>query len=264
MPWCVRKCPYCDFNSHPLRSAAPPRGTSMRLIHDLEAELPLARGRRDRERCSSAAAHRVCSRPDDFARFIEALRRALRVRGAMPKLPSRPIPEPSSGAALPAIAMRASIACRSARKASAPRALERLGRIHTPQDTHRAPSRSCTRRGSTISTWISCMRLPEQTLEEAIDDVRTACSLEPAHISHYQLTLEPGTVFHARPPPLPDEDAAWAMQRECQAATRRSTAIGNTRFPPMRSPARAAGTISTIGASATTWAWARAPTANSA
>jgi oxygen-independent coproporphyrinogen-3 oxidase len=58
--------------------------------------------------------------------------------------------------------------------------------------------------------------LPEQELDEALADVRTAIALEPAHISYYQLTLEPGTVFHTRPPPLPDEDAAWAIQTECQ------------------------------------------------
>jgi oxygen-independent coproporphyrinogen-3 oxidase len=54
--------------------------------------------------------------------------------------------------------------------------------------------------------------LPAQTLEEALEDVRTACALSPSHISYYQLTLEPGTVFHARPPQLPDEDAAWQIQ----------------------------------------------------
>jgi coproporphyrinogen III oxidase-like Fe-S oxidoreductase len=54
--------------------------------------------------------------------------------------------------------------------------------------------------------------LPQQTLEEALVDVRTACALDPKHISYYQLTLEPGTVFHSRPPPLPDEEAAWQMQ----------------------------------------------------
>jgi coproporphyrinogen III oxidase-like Fe-S oxidoreductase len=58
--------------------------------------------------------------------------------------------------------------------------------------------------------------LPQQTLEEAVADVREALALEPAHISHYQLALEPGTVFHACPPPLPDEDAAFAIQSECQ------------------------------------------------
>jgi oxygen-independent coproporphyrinogen-3 oxidase len=59
--------------------------------------------------------------------------------------------------------------------------------------------------------------LPQQTPEEALEDVRTACALSPAHISYYQLTLEPGTVFHARPPQLPDEDAAWQIQSAGQA-----------------------------------------------
>jgi oxygen-independent coproporphyrinogen-3 oxidase len=59
--------------------------------------------------------------------------------------------------------------------------------------------------------------LPQQTPEEALEDVRTACALEPAHISYYQLTLEPGTVFHARPPTLPDEDVAWRIQAAGQA-----------------------------------------------
>jgi coproporphyrinogen III oxidase-like Fe-S oxidoreductase len=58
--------------------------------------------------------------------------------------------------------------------------------------------------------------LPEQTLEEALEDVRRACALEPRHISHYQLTLEPGTIFHSRPPPLPDEEVAFRMQSDCQ------------------------------------------------
>jgi oxygen-independent coproporphyrinogen-3 oxidase len=59
--------------------------------------------------------------------------------------------------------------------------------------------------------------LPEQTLEAALSDVATAVALAPAHISHYQLTLEPGTVFHARPPAqLPDDDTAWSMQTDCQ------------------------------------------------
>ncbi len=58
--------------------------------------------------------------------------------------------------------------------------------------------------------------LPSQTPEEAAADVRTACELNPSHISYYQLSLEPGTVFHSRPPPLPDEDAAWQIQAEGQ------------------------------------------------
>ncbi len=59
--------------------------------------------------------------------------------------------------------------------------------------------------------------LPQQTLAGALADLTTALSLQPAHLSHYQLTLEPGTVFAAQPPPLPDDDLAWSMQTECQA-----------------------------------------------
>src|SRR5690606_3329589 len=58
---------------------------------------------------------------------------------------------------------------------------------------------------------------PDQTPAAALEDVRAALALAPAHVSHYQLTLEPGTLFAARPPPLPDDDTAWQMQQECQA-----------------------------------------------
>jgi coproporphyrinogen III oxidase-like Fe-S oxidoreductase len=59
--------------------------------------------------------------------------------------------------------------------------------------------------------------LPDQSVQEALADLERAIALAPAHLSHYQLTLEPGTVFYHRPPPLPDDDTAWEMQRQCQA-----------------------------------------------
>ncbi len=93
----------------------------------------------------------------------------------------------------------------------APRALEALGRIHTADDTHRAVAE--LRAAKLLNFNLDLMyALPQQTIEEAEADVRTACDLDPSHISYYQLTLEPGTVFHSRPPPLPDEDAAWQIQ----------------------------------------------------
>ena len=96
------------------------------------------------------------------------------------------------------------------------RALERLGRIHTPSDTLRAAAEL---RAAGIGNFnLDLMyALPGQRLDEAAADIEAACALAPAHLSHYQLTLEPGTPFHARPPPLPDEDAAWEMQIECQS-----------------------------------------------
>jgi oxygen-independent coproporphyrinogen-3 oxidase len=97
-----------------------------------------------------------------------------------------------------------------------PRALERLGRIHTADDTHRAVEEL---RAAGIDNFnLDLMyALPDQTLEEAVSDVRTACALQPAHMSYYQLTLEPGTVFHARPPALPDDESAWQIQCAGQA-----------------------------------------------
>jgi oxygen-independent coproporphyrinogen-3 oxidase len=93
----------------------------------------------------------------------------------------------------------------------APRALEVLGRIHTADDTHRAVAELRAAKLDNFNLDLM-YALPQQELEDALEDVRTACALGPAHISYYQLTLEPGTVFHARPPELPDEDAAWQIQ----------------------------------------------------
>jgi oxygen-independent coproporphyrinogen-3 oxidase len=90
-----------------------------------------------------------------------------------------------------------------------------LGRIHSPDDTLRAVDELRTAELDNFNLDLM-YALPQQTLEEAVADVAAACALGPRHISHYQLTLEPGTVFHARPPPLPDEDLAWNMLSECQ------------------------------------------------
>jgi putative oxygen-independent coproporphyrinogen III oxidase len=90
-------------------------------------------------------------------------------------------------------------------------ALKVLGRIHSADDTHRAVEELTAAKLGNFNLDLM-YALPEQSLEQALNDVRIACSLRPAHISYYQLTLEPGTVFHSRPPPLPDEDAAWQIQ----------------------------------------------------
>ena len=94
--------------------------------------------------------------------------------------------------------------------------LARLGRIHSPDDTRRAVEELHAAALGNFNLDLM-YALPQQTLEEALEDVRSACALEPAHLSHYQLTLEPGTAFHSRPPTLPDEDVALRMQSECQA-----------------------------------------------
>ncbi len=96
-----------------------------------------------------------------------------------------------------------------------PRHLARLGRIHSADET-RAAAAELHAAGIANFNIDLMYGLPEQTVAESQADVNAALALEPAHLSHYQLTLEPGTVFFHRPPPLPDEETSWEMQVSCQ------------------------------------------------
>jgi putative oxygen-independent coproporphyrinogen III oxidase len=183
------------------------------LIRDFDSELPGLEGRRI-DTVFFGGGTPSLFRPDEFARLLAALRRRIAFAGdveitleANPGTVERGLFAGYRDAGINRVSLGA--------QSFAPRALERLGRIHTAEDTHRAVEEL---RGAGIDNFnLDLMyALPEQGLDEAIADVRTACALHPAHISYYQLTLEPGTVFHARPPPLPDEDAAWMIQTECQ------------------------------------------------
>jgi oxygen-independent coproporphyrinogen-3 oxidase len=213
MPWCVRKCPYCDFNSHQRGDNAPPRSYIDALLLDLERELPSIGGRRI-ETVFFGGGTPSLFLPEEFARLLVALRRRTPVASnAEITLEANPgtVERGRFAGYRDAGINRVSLGAQSFSRA----ALARLGRIHSAEDTHRAVE-ELHAAGLENFNLDLMYALPEQTLEDALADVRIACALEPAHISHYQLTLEPGTVFHARPPPLPDEDAAFAIQRDCQ------------------------------------------------
>jgi putative oxygen-independent coproporphyrinogen III oxidase len=213
MPWCVRKCPYCDFNSHQLNSAAPDDSYIEALLRDFDLELPRLAGRRI-DTVFFGGGTPSLFRPEDFERLLGALRRRIEFAAdAEITLEANPgtIERGRFAGYRDAGINRVSLGAQT----FAPHALEMLGRIHSAEDTHRAVEE--LRAAELANFNLDLMyALPHQTLEAALADVRTACALGPAHISHYQLTLEPGTVFHARPPPLPDEDAAWDMQSACQ------------------------------------------------
>jgi putative oxygen-independent coproporphyrinogen III oxidase len=213
MPWCVRKCPYCDFNSHQLKAASPPGEYLDALLRDFDAELaPIEH--RTIESVFFGGGTPSLFRPEDFARLLQAFRsRIAFADSAEITLEANPgtLERGRFSAYRDAGINRVSLGAQS----FAPRALERLGRIHTIEDTKRAAAElhAAGLRNFNLDLMYA---LPEQTLDEAIADIREALALEPAHISHYQLTLEPGTVFHSRPPPLPDDETAFAIQRECQ------------------------------------------------
>jgi putative oxygen-independent coproporphyrinogen III oxidase len=213
MPWCVRKCPYCDFNSHQRGTAPAPRSYIDALMADFERDLPRI-GARTIETVFFGGGTPSLFPPEDFARLLEGLRRRARfapdaeiTMEANPGTVERGRFAGYRDAGINRISLGA--------QSFAPAALERLGRIHTADDTRRAVD-ELHAAGLANFNLDLMYALPGQTPEEAMADVRVACALAPAHISHYQLTLEPGTVFHARPPSLPDEDAAYAMQRDCQ------------------------------------------------
>ena len=213
MPWCVRKCPYCDFNSHQLKSAAPDASYIDALIRDFDLELPRISGRRI-DTVFFGGGTPSLFQPEDFSRLLGALRNRIAFADdaevtmeANPGTIERGRFEGYRDAGINRVSLGA--------QSFAPRALEALGRIHSAEDTHRAVAELRAAKLDNFNLDLM-YALPRQTPEEALDDVRIACALGPSHISYYQLTLEPGTVFHARPPQLPDEDVAWAVQNAGQ------------------------------------------------
>jgi putative oxygen-independent coproporphyrinogen III oxidase len=209
MPWCVRKCPYCDFNSHQLKSAAPDSSYIDALIRDFDLELPSVSGRRI-DTVFFGGGTPSLFQPEDFSRLLGAFRQRIAFADDVEiTLEANPgtIERGRFAGYRDAGINRVSLGAQT----FAPRALEALGRIHSADDTHRAVAELRAAKLDNFNLDLM-YALPQQTPEEALEDVRIACALEPAHISYYQLTLEPGTVFHARPPELPDEEAAWRIQ----------------------------------------------------
>jgi putative oxygen-independent coproporphyrinogen III oxidase len=209
MPWCVRKCPYCDFNSHQLKSAAPDSSYIDALIRDFDLELPSVSGRRI-DTVFFGGGTPSLFQPEDFSRLLGAFRQRIAFAEDVEiTLEANPgtIERGRFAGYRDAGINRVSLGAQT----FAPRALEALGRIHSADDTHRAVAELRAAKLDNFNLDLM-YALPQQTPEEALEDVRIACALEPLHISYYQLTLEPGTVFHARPPQLPDEDAAWRIQ----------------------------------------------------
>lgn len=215
LPWCVRKCPYCDFNSHEGRGPLPFMAYVDALIADLDHDLPLAWGR---------TVHSVFfggGTPSLFpAAAIDAFLQAASAR--LRFAPGLEITLETN----PGTAEHGRF--EDYRKAGVNRisfgiqtfddeVLQRLGRIHDSAEAESAVKLAQDAGYDNFNLDLM-YALPGQTLAMAERDIERALALQPTHVSHYQLTLEPNTVFAARPPQgIPDEDAAWDMQEHCQA-----------------------------------------------
>ena len=215
LPWCVRKCPYCDFNSHAGKGALPFDAYVDALVADLDADLPLAWGRVVHSVFFGGGTPSLFP-PEAIDRFLQQASARLRfapdVEITLETNPGTVEHGPFPGYRAAGV-NRLSFGVQSFDDGC----LQRLGRIHSSGDAERAVKAAQDAGLDNLN--IDLMyALPGQALAMALEDVERALALAPTHLSHYQLTLEPNTVFAARPPQgLPDEDGAWDMQEACQA-----------------------------------------------
>src|SRR2546421_6317353 len=213
-PWCVRKCPYCDFNSYTLTGELPQQAYLGRLTRDLAAQAPQVAGREVTSVFLGGGTPSLFS-PRSIGELLDSARRHL-----SPAADLEVTLEPTPGAIergafreyRAAGVTRVSLGAQS----FDPGRLSALGRIHPPAETRRA-AEELHAAGLDNFNLDLMYALPGQDVAAALRDVTEALALAPGPLSHYQLTLEPGTLFAARPPPLPDEDAAAAMLDGCAA-----------------------------------------------
>lgn len=213
-PWCVRKCPYCDFNSHEPRSALDQDGYIDALIADLESALPLIWGRRVQTVFMGGGTPSLFS-PAHIDRLLRALDARLKLN------PDAEITLEANPGTLE-IAQFAGYRAAGVNRLSIgvqsfdPGHLSALGRIHGADEARRAAEQA-SRHFDTFNLDIM-YALPGQTLEQALADIEQALALGARHLSAYHLTLEPNTLFAARPPAnLPDDDLAADMQEAIEA-----------------------------------------------
>ncbi len=214
IPWCVRKCPYCDFNSHNAPQSLPQSEYVAALLADLEQDLPLAQGRTLQSIFFGGGTPSLFS-PDNIARILGGVNARLvfapDIEITLETNPGTVEHWPFADYARAGV-NRISFGVQSFDDD----ALKRIGRIHDAAQAERAV-KSAQDAGIENLNLDLMYALPQQTLAGALADVGKAISLQTPHLSHYQLTLEPNTQFAANPPALPDEDAAWDMQEACQA-----------------------------------------------
>ena len=218
IPWCVKKCPYCDFNSHGLRAAMPEREYVAALLADLDADLADFGDAIDRREIISVffgGGTPSLFAPASIAEILDgAAARIPFARDCEITLETNPgtVEHGRFDGYLKAGVNRISFGVQSFDDEK----LRALGRIHSSAEAESAIRQARDAGYANINLDLM-YALPRQTLEGALADIERAIALSPTHISHYQLTLEPGTPFARRPPPLPDHDAAWDMQEACQA-----------------------------------------------
>jgi oxygen-independent coproporphyrinogen-3 oxidase len=218
IPWCVRKCPYCDFNSHEARGDPPEDAYVAALTQDLEHALPAIWGRR------IATVFIGGGTPSLFSpAAIDALLSAIRAR--VPLMPDAEITLEANPGTFESARFAGYCAAGVNRlslgiQSFDPRHLRALSRIHDDVEARRAVEAALTIFDNVNLDLMYA--LPGQTPDEARADLVVALSSGAPHLSLYQLTLEPNTLFHRHPPPLPDEDFVAEFEEHAHALLERA------------------------------------------
>ncbi len=207
-PWCVQKCPYCDFNSHQLKHEIPEKEYIERLLFDLEQEMPQIWGRQLSSIFIGGGTPSLFS-PQSYERLFSG------IRALIPYFSDMEITMEANPGTVEADKFegfyqaginRISIGVQSFDNAF----LTTLGRIHNGDEAKRAFD--IARQAGFHNINLDLMyALPKQSLAQAIQDLNMAISLQPEHLSWYQLTLEPNTLFYHQPPPLPEDELICDM-----------------------------------------------------
>lgn len=214
LPWCLHKCPYCDFNSYRAAGAVPEHPYVDALLRDLDAEADLVAGRPIESVFIGGGTPSLFA-GSAIARLLEGVRARVDVADDA-EITLEANPGASDAARFAAYrragVTRLSIGVQSFRTTQ----LRALGRVHDEHDAERAVRAAHAAGFDNVNVDLM-YGLPGDSVAGAIGDVERAVALEPSHVSWYQLTLEPHTAFHRRPPPLPPEDVLLEIETRCRA-----------------------------------------------
>jgi len=211
IPWCVQKCPYCDFNSHALKNDVPEQAYIEQLIIDLDCDI-------ERFDLSSRPLHSIfigggtpsLFSPPAIERLLQQVLMRFNHRSdieiTLEANPGTVEADKFIGFFNGGVS-RLSIGIQSFESDK----LIKLGRIH---DSNQAKNAVVLAQNCGVKSFnLDLMHgLPQQNIDNALDDLATAINLNPTHISWYQLTIEPNTPFHSKPPKLPEDEVLWKIQ----------------------------------------------------
>lgn len=218
IPWCIQKCPYCDFNSHAVKQGIPEQEYIAHLLADLDLDLPYVQGRTLHSIFIGGGTPSVFSAEgiaDILTGVASRIPFAADIEITMEANPGTVEAERFAGYVTAGVS-RFSIGVQSFQNDK----LTRLGRIHQGDEARQAAELATALLASSPlkSFNLDLMHgLPEQSIDDALSDLQQAITLQPPHLSWYQLTIEPNTAFASKPPVLPEDDILWDIQEQGHA-----------------------------------------------